>query len=83
MNKPAEDLQHQREIEDRAIALGDERNALDDQLGKNTTAIIELLRDWEGSGIPFDRLASLVGVSRQTLYRWQGASALLRGEQAD
>jgi hypothetical protein len=74
MSKQEAELRHRREIEDRAIALGDERTELDDQLGANTTAIVELLRDWEGSGIPFEHLASLVGVSRQTLYRWQGAN---------
>ena len=65
-------------LEDRAIALGEERGQLEDRLAANTTAIVELLRDWQGSGLPFDRLASLVGVSRQTLYRWQGAVERLR-----
>jgi DNA invertase Pin-like site-specific DNA recombinase len=76
----AADIQRTRDIEDRAIALGDERGRLEDTLAANTTAIVELLRDWQGSGIPFDRIASLVGVSRQTLYRWQEVTRRLRSE---
>jgi DNA invertase Pin-like site-specific DNA recombinase len=71
MNNPKQQIQAQRAIEDQAIKLGDERGDLEDRLAANTTSIVNLLREQEGSGIPFDRLASLVGVSRQTLYRWQ------------
>jgi hypothetical protein len=67
------DIQLQRAIEDRAIALGVERARLEELLANNTGAVGSLVREWEkaGSPIPFERLASLVGVSRQTLYRWR------------
>jgi len=67
------DIQATRAIEDRSIELGDERGRLENELAANTTAIVALLREWAdaGSPIPLDRLASLVGVSRQTLYRWR------------
>jgi hypothetical protein len=71
MNDQAREILARRAIEDRAIALGDQRGELEDRLAENTTAILDLLRDWEGSGIPLDRLASLVGVSRQTLHHWR------------
>jgi hypothetical protein len=67
------DIRLQRAIEDRAIALGVERARLEELLEKNTGAVGALVREWEkaGSPIPFERLATLVGVSRQTLYRWR------------
>ena len=32
---------------------------------------MQLLRDAEGTGVTYDYLAHLTGVSRQTLYRWR------------
>ncbi len=79
------EIEIRRSIEDRAIALGDERGRLDDQLSKNIDEILALMREWEEADqpIPFDRLASLVGVSRQTLYRWRDVAARLRAEAAE
>jgi DNA invertase Pin-like site-specific DNA recombinase len=75
------DIQARRNIEDRAATLGAKRRALDSELTKNTQAIIQLLRDAEGTGVTYDYLAHLTGVSRQTLYRWREiASHLQPGE---
>lgn len=77
------DMQARRAIEDRAIALGNERRALDSNLAVNTQAIIDLLRDAQGAGIPYEHLAEMVGVSRQTLHRWREvARKLTLGESA-
>jgi hypothetical protein len=66
-----EAIQAQRALEDRALALGFERRGLENGLLDNLLAVRELLHDAEGLGVPLDRIAKLVGVSRQTLYRWR------------
>jgi hypothetical protein len=85
MAETPEEIRAARAIEDRAIELGDERGKLDDRLGKNTEEIVTLLREWEEapSGIALERLASLVGVSRQTLYRWRDVIARLKADAAE
>jgi hypothetical protein len=76
-------MQARRAIEDRAVQLGNERHDLDNGLAANTQAIIDLLRDADGAGVPLDHLAKLVGVSRQTLHRWREIAARLKpGETA-
>jgi DNA-binding transcriptional regulator YiaG len=65
------DIQVRREIEDRAAQLGAERRDLDGRVEANTQAVVDLLRDAEGTGVSFDQLAQLIGVSRQTLYHWR------------
>jgi hypothetical protein len=72
------DMQARRAIEDRAVQLGNERRDLDGRLAANTQAIIDLLRDAEGSGIPYEHLAEIVGVSRQTLFRWREIASELK-----
>jgi hypothetical protein len=64
-------LQARRSIEDRAVQLGTERAAIAQRNAENTWAIIELLRDPQHALVPLDHLASMLGVSRQSLYRWR------------
>jgi hypothetical protein len=64
-------LQAKREVEDEAIKLGEERRDLDDRIAANTQAVIDLLPRAADAGVPFDHVATMVGVTRQTLYRWQ------------
>ena len=70
-----DDLQDQiaarRAIEDRAAHLGRERREANRAQESNSHAIMQLLRDAEGTGVTYDYLAHLTGVSRQTLYRWR------------
>ena len=72
------DLQATRAIEDRLVLLGAERTKLEAKLGENLEAIVDEIPAGAEAGIPFDRIAHLVGISRQTLYRWQNALAKLR-----
>jgi hypothetical protein len=65
------DLQARRAIEDRAIELGAERGDLTARTMYNTHAIIDLLRDPAHATLPLDHLANMLGVSRQSLYRWR------------
>lgn len=52
-------------------------------MARNTQGIIDLLRDAEGAGVPYEQLAQLLGVSRQTLFRWREIAASLKpGETA-
>lgn len=64
-------LQQRRIIEDRAAELAQQRQEANELLRRNTWDIIELLRDPQHGVIPFEQLAALLGVSRQTLYRWR------------
>lgn len=64
-------IQARRAVEDRALQLADERRGLDSQITANTQAIIGLIPEAAKAGIPFEQLAGLIGVSRQTLYRWR------------
>jgi hypothetical protein len=64
-------LQAKREVEDEAIRLGEERRDLDERTTNNTQAVIDLLPRAADAGVPFDHVATMVGVTRQTLYRWQ------------
>jgi hypothetical protein len=77
MNLPP-DMQARRAIEDRAAQLGADRRHLEADLAVNTSAIIDLLRDAEGSRIPYEHLATLTGVSRQSLFRWREEIAAKR-----
>jgi transposase len=54
------------------MALGAERRELDARQQRNLGAIVGLIHDAEGI-LPLEEVAKLVGVSRQTLYRWQEA----------
>lgn len=65
------DLQARRAVEDELVRLGSERNRLESELASNIEAIVAAIPKAIETGIPFDGVARLVGVSRQTLYRWQ------------
>jgi hypothetical protein len=71
MNPIPAELQARREIEDRAAQLGEDRSQIQAQLTENTWAMMELLRTRQHTLIPLDHLANLLGVSRQSLYRWR------------
>lgn len=66
-----EELDRRRGIEDRAIELGSERVDLRERLRKNARAITALLEQAVANGIHIESFARLVGVRRQSLYRWR------------
>jgi DNA invertase Pin-like site-specific DNA recombinase len=78
MNDLPPDLQARRVVEDELAKLGSERNRIESEAGANIEAVVAAIPDAIEAGIPFDGIARLVGVSRQTLYRWQGGIARLR-----
>jgi hypothetical protein len=83
MNDLPEQIQTRRAIEDRAATLGAERRGFEAGLTANTHLIIDLLRDADGSGVPLEQLAQLLGVSRQSIYNWREiASQIKPGETA-
>jgi transcriptional regulator of acetoin/glycerol metabolism len=65
------DIQVRRTIEDRAAQLGAERREFGQRVDANTRAVVKLLQETEGTGMSYDQLAQLIGVSRQTLYHWR------------
>jgi transcriptional regulator with XRE-family HTH domain len=73
-----QDLQATRAVEDELIRLGSERSRLERQLGVNLEQIVDAIPEATAAGISFDHIAGLVGVSRQTLYRWQRSRSTLR-----
>src|SRR5579862_402764 len=75
MSDATRQLQATRAVEDRAAKLGAKRRECESTLNRNTHKIIDLLRDSRSSGVPLRRLAALLGVSRQTLYRWLEVAA--------
>jgi hypothetical protein len=68
-------IDRRREIEDRAIELGEQRVQLLGQFRKSTAAnamaITALLDRAVELGITVEHFARLVGVRRQSLYRWR------------
>ena len=77
------DVRKRRDVEDRAIRLGAERNDLEHRLAKNTEEVIDLIPEASDTGITFDSLAAMVGVSRQTLHRWREVIRRLREAKED
>lgn len=73
-------IQRQREIEDAALELGEERAEIRKRLTANTKAITELLRT-AVHHVPLERFSKLVGVGRATLYRWLSDGASSRRDQ--
>jgi len=71
MTDAARDLQARRAVEDELVRLGAERDRLESDLAANIEAIVASIPQAIEASIPFDGIAKLVGVSRQTLYRWQ------------
>jgi len=83
MNDLPPNIQARRAIEDRAAKLGAQRRGYETGLARNTQEIIDLLRDADGSGVPLEQLAALLGVSRQSIYNWREiASHIPPGETA-
>lgn len=80
VDDPLADIQAQRDLEDEALRLGAERDALEGKLGKNLEQIVDLLAQAPEHGVSVERFATLIGVRRQQLYRWRDAIALLRRE---
>jgi hypothetical protein len=68
------EMQARREVEDRALTYGTKRLKLTVELAANTNLIRRLLPEAIEKGVPIERFAQMVGVSRQTLYRWQGVA---------
>jgi hypothetical protein len=66
-----EDIQARRSIEDRFINLGTERRELQDKTKVIVKAMVDLVPEALQAGISFDGIAKLIGIPRQTLYRWQ------------
>jgi transposase-like protein len=71
MTDPSQDLQATRAIEDRLVQLGQERRQIEQQSSENIRAITDTMREATAAKIPVERVAQLVGVARQTLYRWR------------
>jgi hypothetical protein len=71
MNDLPPDIQARRVIEDRAAKLGVSRKSYEAAVNRNTAEIKVLLRDAEGSGVAYDQLAALLGVSRQSIFNWR------------
>jgi hypothetical protein len=64
-------IQTRRAIEDRAAELGAKRTKIQTRMAANTRAMVELLGEARGAGVPLEQLAALLGVSRQTLFNWR------------
>jgi hypothetical protein len=67
----AEAIQKRQNIETIIVREGEQRSRLEADLIVNQQSIVDRLQEALGVGIPFDTVAKLAGVSRQTLYRWQ------------
>jgi hypothetical protein len=65
------EIDQRREIEDRALNLRAERAELHGALRENTAAITSLLAEAGELGIAVEQFARLVGIRRQSLYRWR------------
>lgn len=64
-------LHARRAIEDQAAKLGVRRRGYETALARNTEEARALAKAADGSGVPLDQLAALLGVSRQTIYNWR------------
>ena len=82
MNPTRERLQEKQNYEALAAEAGEQRSKLEDELAINTQWIIDMIPKAAEAGIPFDTFAKLVGVSRQTLYRWREVVAKLRADES-
>ena len=65
-------LQWRHGLEQRALEAGQEYTRHTNEAASWRQLVVEeLMPAAAQAGIPFDTLAKLVGVSRQTLYRWR------------
>jgi transposase-like protein len=74
------DVQAQRDIEDRAIKLGNERIAVEGRRERNIQRSLDLMAEAERNGVPTARLAERLQIDRTTLYRWRDAAAIRRDD---
>jgi DNA invertase Pin-like site-specific DNA recombinase len=66
-------LDRRQGLERIALERGQKYTQLKDDLASERQFIVEeLIPKFAEADIPFDSLAKLLGISRQTLYRWQG-----------
>jgi ParB-like chromosome segregation protein Spo0J len=71
MNHLPPDIQARREVEDEAAKLGLQRAALNTTLAENTASVKELLAVALDVGVTMETIATLTGISRQTLHQWR------------
>jgi DNA-binding XRE family transcriptional regulator len=75
LSPAARRLRKKQAIERWAVELGEERTQLEEDLLINRQSIMDREREALDVGIPVDAFARLVGISRQTLYRWRERAA--------
>jgi len=79
--RKAAKLEWRQGLEQLALKTGQDHAQLADDLASSRQFIAEeLLPKAAEAGIPFDALAKLLGISRQTLYRWQDVDRRRRAE---
>ena len=78
-----EKLEIRQGYEREAAETGVKRARLEDDLAATTQWIVEFMPTALQAGIPLDTYAKFVGVSRQTLYRWQEAKRIHNEHHAD
>jgi len=71
MNDMPPEIEARRTIENAVAKLGRERQDLDRRLSINAREIATVIPVASAAGITFEEIAQLIGVSRQTLYRWR------------
>ena len=74
-----EKLEKRQGTERIAVETGEARARAQDELRSNMQFVVEeLMPRAAEQDIPLDRLAELLGVSRQTLYRWRDELAAMK-----
>jgi DNA invertase Pin-like site-specific DNA recombinase len=79
----AERLQRRLRAEEAARELGEKHAAAKDELASVIQSVTEILPQALEAGVPLDTYSKLVGVSRQTLYRWQDTTRRKREAEKD
>lgn len=69
--RQVEKLRRRQGIELLAAEQGEKRAKAQDEVLSTTEFIVRLMPEAVASDIPIETFAKLVGVSRQTLYRWK------------
>jgi len=64
-------IAERRILEDRALVLGNEWEALTERRANLIEQAVQLMEIADPAGIPIDQLAELLKVDRTTLYRWR------------
>ncbi len=70
-------VQARRDVQDKAIELGDERARLETRLAEMTSEALELMSAAERNGLCIEALAELIQINRTTLYRRRAVAANL------